>query len=250
VTPEAVRTLSMTDVWPIAAAIVSIILAILAIGLSVWFFKESVRYSQEGARAADSISASVKKLETLFDRLYTDTFSMMRDTYADMRKHVWPSTEEDEVQDETDQKAAQTVVEALRDQVVNTMAEIIKRQSKSQEDIDQIKQNINTKESIQLTRAIRNTVEAIEKPTPTPPAVRARRLIRIFLTREARKGRMSVPAEEIVDKMSTYNIHFPDAIDALDELHRRNLVLWEGSIGPSTHVRLPDDEQPATRDKG
>jgi hypothetical protein len=31
----------------------------------------------------------VEKLEKLFDRLYTDTFSIVRETVADMREHVW-----------------------------------------------------------------------------------------------------------------------------------------------------------------
>lgn len=76
------------------ATIASLILAVGAIWLSIIFFKMSDAASKETTTAAKDIKASVERLENLFDKLYSDTFSMMKDTVSDMRQHIWkkPST--------------------------------------------------------------------------------------------------------------------------------------------------------------
>ncbi|MBE7565368.1 hypothetical protein HER14_02820 [Acidithiobacillus thiooxidans] len=80
---------SAFDIISFIASIASLILAIGAILLSVVFFKMSDAASKATTEAAKGIAASVERLENLFDKLYTDTFSMMRDTVTDMRKHIW-----------------------------------------------------------------------------------------------------------------------------------------------------------------
>lgn len=109
----------------------SVILAILAIWLSVVFFRMSNQASQNTNDAAKGIASSVERLEKLFDTLYSDTFSMMRDTVSDMRKHVWPSTEDgsarmiasDEVEHRADQKIA-----ALKETLDAQINEVLQRQ--------------------------------------------------------------------------------------------------------------------------
>lgn len=80
---------SVFDVIAFIASIASLILAITAIWLSVVFFRMSDAASKATSEAAKDIAASVDRLENLFDKLYSDTFSMMRDTVTDMRKHIW-----------------------------------------------------------------------------------------------------------------------------------------------------------------
>lgn len=80
---------SVFDIISFIASIASLILAIGAIWLSVVFFRMSDSASKATTEAAKDIAASVERLEKLFDKLYSDTFSMMRDTVADMRKHIW-----------------------------------------------------------------------------------------------------------------------------------------------------------------
>jgi uncharacterized membrane-anchored protein YhcB (DUF1043 family) len=78
------------EVTSIIASVVSVILGIFAIWLSITFYKMSDRISNEIKIASKDISSTVSRLEKLFESLYSDTFSIMKETYSDMRKHVWP----------------------------------------------------------------------------------------------------------------------------------------------------------------
>ncbi|MHB8088026.1 MAG: hypothetical protein ACYDH2_07210, partial [Anaerolineaceae bacterium] len=78
------------EVISFTASIASLILAILAIVLSIVFYFMSIKNSNETTAAAKDIGSTVKKLEDLFDKLYNGIFGMMQDTNSDMRKHIWP----------------------------------------------------------------------------------------------------------------------------------------------------------------
>lgn len=80
---------SVFDVINLFSAATAIVLAVVALSLSVYFFNQSKRDAERSVAAANEISSSVSRLEKLFDSLYSDTFSMMRETVTDMRKHVW-----------------------------------------------------------------------------------------------------------------------------------------------------------------
>jgi len=82
--------MSLTEVAALIASFVSVGLGIMAIWLSVTFYKMSSQLSKSTRESAKGIGASVERLEKLFDKLYSDTFSMMKDTVSDMRKHIWP----------------------------------------------------------------------------------------------------------------------------------------------------------------
>lgn len=75
------------------AAIVSIILGVYAIWLSIVFYRMSVAASAKLDKASSDVADNVRRLETLFDRMYSDTFSLVRDTYADMRREMWSKHE-------------------------------------------------------------------------------------------------------------------------------------------------------------
>jgi hypothetical protein len=91
-----VDTKNWFDIVSFIASIASLVLAILAIWFSWVFYKESAIAAKSSADSAKEITAAVSRLEKLFESLYNDTFSMMRDTYSDMRKHIWhaPSSTE------------------------------------------------------------------------------------------------------------------------------------------------------------
>ena len=89
ITGAAATGISGIDIVNLFSAAASIILAIVALTLSIFFFVESKRAADQSSKSAGEISASVGRLEKLFDSLYSDTFSMMRETVTDMRKHVW-----------------------------------------------------------------------------------------------------------------------------------------------------------------
>ena len=82
--------MTASELISLISSVASLVLAVLAITLSIVFFRMSTVLSQSANDAAKGIEASVARLEQLFDKLYSDTFSMMRETVSDMRKHMWP----------------------------------------------------------------------------------------------------------------------------------------------------------------
>lgn len=92
---------SLFDAISFIASIASLILSLGAIWLSVVFFRMSDSASKATTEAAKGIAASVERLEKLFDKLYSDTFSMMKDTVSDMRKHIWNNPQNDTSQEKS-----------------------------------------------------------------------------------------------------------------------------------------------------
>ena len=92
------------EVASLIASIVSVLIGGLAIWLSLTFYKMSTQLSQDAKEASKGISASVERLEKVFDKLYTDTFSMVKETMSDMRKHIWPgkTAEDDQIAEEAE----------------------------------------------------------------------------------------------------------------------------------------------------
>jgi hypothetical protein len=81
--------ITIIETFNLISAVVSGVLAIVALWLALYFYKASRQQAELAQTNASEIAASVGRLEKLFDRLYSDTFSIMRDTVADMRMHIW-----------------------------------------------------------------------------------------------------------------------------------------------------------------
>lgn len=111
------------------ASVASLILSVGAIALSIVFFRMSNEASRVTTEAARGIAASVERLEKLFDKLYSDTFSMMRDTVSDMRKHMWPAEapEQADAIEETEKKADEKLSE-LQNSMEKQIAEVLEKQ--------------------------------------------------------------------------------------------------------------------------
>lgn len=67
----------------------SIILAIVSLILSLYFFNVSQKTNKESEKIANDIKNTTEKLEQLFDKLYTDTFSMLKNQSDAMQKHIF-----------------------------------------------------------------------------------------------------------------------------------------------------------------
>ena len=74
VTPPAqVSGVGTFEVISFIASIASLILAILSIWLSVKFYSLSTDAANKTTEAAKDVAASVERLESLFEKIYTDT---------------------------------------------------------------------------------------------------------------------------------------------------------------------------------
>ena len=108
------------EAFSIAGAVVSVVLGAFAIWLSIVFYRMSVESSNRIQESSKDLSSSVDKLEKLFEHLYSDTFSMMRDTYSDMRRHVWPEaiSQESEIVAQIEARADEKIVD-IRKELMN-----------------------------------------------------------------------------------------------------------------------------------
>ena len=119
------------------SSIAALILAIVAIWLSFKFFEKSNEASEKTNEAAKGISYSVEKLEKLFDKLYSDTFSVMKDTVSDMRKHLWTNRSGNEehiskIEKETEKKA-ETKIAQIKNEINKEVSFILRRQHRDRQ---------------------------------------------------------------------------------------------------------------------
>jgi hypothetical protein len=109
--------------------------------------------AEDKREAAKGISASVDRLETLFDRLYSDTLGMMRETVKDMRKHIWPVDHTPEELVKSVDRKADEKVEQIRQQVSKELTEMVQRVGKAETKVDSIEVPIFNVQNL-LTRYI------------------------------------------------------------------------------------------------
>jgi hypothetical protein len=74
------------------STIISIILAVIAIFLSVWFFIESNKQNKDTALLQIEIKNAIEKLEQLYNRTYTDTFGALKTQLSVMQEHIFHSS--------------------------------------------------------------------------------------------------------------------------------------------------------------
>lgn len=136
--------MSRSEILSVVASTASLTLAILAIWLSIVFFRMSSLLSESTKEASKEIGASVERLEKLFDKLYSDTFSMMKDTYSDMRKHIWPEEpiEGDKLAEEVERKADDKV-NLLKESIDSDLSAVLRQQEMQESQITEIRQEMS-----------------------------------------------------------------------------------------------------------
>ena len=159
---EIISLVTSNEVVSLVASTASIVLAILAIWLSIVFFRLSSELSENAKEATKGIGTSVDKVEKLFDKLYADTFSMMRDTVSDMRKHIWPNEANDpENLSEEAAKKADEKVELFKSDIVGEISTLLHRQQITDEKIGSL--------SIEMGGLVDRVVEKSRQAVKFPP---------------------------------------------------------------------------------
>ena len=145
----------------LVGSIVSIIIGGFAIWLSVTFYKMSNKISEDTKNAAKGISASVNRLESLFDSLYSDTFSMMKDTVTDMRKHIWPVKEQSAEEQKQIEEKANAKIEELKEQISDELSGMMERVGDTDSKIDDVEKNLEklVERAIQGTRKVESEAQ-------------------------------------------------------------------------------------------
>ncbi len=117
---------SWLEILSIVSSLVSLVIGGLAIWLAVKFYEMSTKSSEKLEQASNNIDSTTKRLETLFDKLYADTFAMVKDTVSDMRKHVWKA-------DDADNSIPDEKLQQLKLELSKELAENFKNGNQKQE---------------------------------------------------------------------------------------------------------------------
>ena len=220
------------DIVSFAATVAALVLAVVAIWLSIVFYRMSSALSENTKEAAKGIGSSVERLEKLFDKLYADTFSMMRDTVSDMRKHIWPENTpvEKKVATEVEQRA-DAKVEAVRAETERQLSVLLKRQDIANERIEGLRAEISQVIGDAIARSRQVESEAREET-----------FREILLSTLGKMGARTkdVMASDVLNALpSPYRGDVGSMVVELQRLKKDGLVaLDEDPIGPGTKILL------------
>jgi hypothetical protein len=222
--------MSIHDLISLVASIASLILAVIAIWLSLYFYRESSRLSESTQEAAKGIAASVQKLEALFNSLYADTFSMMRDTLGDMRRHLWPEkTTAGKLEEEVERKADQKI-EALREDVTKQISSILQNQRVTDENVSSV--------TAQLQEALGEAIAGTRKVEKDAREETIRR--EILRSLSALPPAIQVPAESFVKNVADlHGCPWRYVVHVMEKMKKEGLISTsDPDIGPDTKISL------------
>jgi hypothetical protein len=217
----------MYDAVSLVASIASLILAILAIVLSIVFYRFSASASNATIEASKGIAASVERLEKLFDKLYSDTFSMMRDTVADMRKHMWP-------EDPSEQETVLVETEGKADEKINNLKESIEAQLQTVLQGQKLAQEKNQLLQSEMRRLIDRAILSSRRVQAEARNETVREhILRVIRTLRRRQRRIT--ADGVVERLADT---FPASM-IVNEMRR---LREEGIIDLDSKEMLPGSE--------
>jgi len=212
------------------ASLSSLILAVIAIWLSITFYRMSSQIGEDIKDAAKGISANVERLEKLFDRLYSDTFSMVKDTVSDMRKHIWPEDlkTKETVTQETEKRADESI-DKLRGEIKTELSKILDRQSGTDKKLSTLSHEMGhlVDRAISKTREVE--VEAREQTL-------REHLLEIIHKYSRRKK--DLEADTLVEEVPP-SFGFKEKLTEIEKMHKEGIVEYDGdAIGPYTIIKL------------
>jgi hypothetical protein len=221
--------MSAIEIASLIASFFSVGIALMAIWLSIVFYRMTTGLSVSVRDAAKDIGASVERLETLFSKLYADTFSMMRDTVTEMQKHVWPeksdSVEKISVEAE---KRADEKVKTLKADVDIEVTRLLAKQSKTDAKVDTIKG--------ELEKIVSRVIDQSRKVETEARAETIRERILNIL-----KSTKDIPirADTIVQGLPKKypEINPSRVVDEIRKMKVDGIISWEDkTLGPDTEI--------------
>ena len=208
-------TVSELVTWvSFAVSFVSVVLGILAIWLSVQFY----RWSQASQKAIEDASGvlgkAVDRLEVTVGNLYNDAFDLLRTSYKDMSEHVWTNsginTQDDDLATAVDLQIRERIapVEAKFAQALNEME--IDKANRSR--LEALAEEL-------VNRTASETKEAeVEAPVDPKGAVLA------FMRR-----RPPVPLTTLLQRLDErFGLDSPVVVSALFDLRNAGRITWDG----------------------
>lgn len=205
------------------ATIASLILAIGAIWLSFVFYRMSNEASKETTKAAKDIQASVERLEKIFDKLYSDTFSMMRDTVTDMRQHIWKKPHAGNSDDIiNNEEKINNLKNSISQEIICIVDEKLKSNGDNETKIKELEDKIK--------KALESGIQRTIRSQAVPSTLMRRRALSFI----KRYGKIRV--ESLLRRMNAmfseeYSFSDNEFMEALFNLRENGLITWDGPSG-------------------
>jgi hypothetical protein len=207
------------DIAALIASLLSIFIGLLAIWLALTFFKMSSQAAKDSKESADRIGASVERLEDLFNKLYTDTFTMFKETVLDMRRHVWPETVKSKSpMDKEVERLASERIQALQQEVGQSMAHILKEVKIKDDMLKQTQAELQK----QVYRAINESKKVQSEATEEALRERIIRLIKQWDVKV-----QPLIAEDIAGDLVHY-VPLHKIVAELKAMKNEGLIDWDG----------------------
>lgn len=205
------------------ATIASLVLAVGAIWLSFIFYKMSNEASKETTKAAKDIQASVERLEKIFDKLYSDTFSMMRDTVTDMRQHIWKKPHTGSSDDIiNNEEKINNLKNSISQEIICIIDEKLKSNGDNETKIKELEDKIK--------KALESGIQRTIRSQAVPATLMRRRALSLI------KRYRAIRVENLLRRMNAmfsddYSFSDNEFMDALFNLRDNGLITWDGPSG-------------------
>lgn len=156
---------NMIEYLSIVASIVSVIIGGFAIWLSVTFYKMANKSSEDLKQASNTIDKTVNRLEAIFEKLYSDTFTMVKDTVTDMRQHIWKNPIDKTENDTLFEQTVQSKTNALKKEFSNQISELVSKQSGTDIKLNEVHTKLNNMIDQLISKSRKVEKETKEKLT-------------------------------------------------------------------------------------
>ncbi len=138
--PEIISALNL---WALIASIGSVLLACIAIALSVVFYRMANSITESTREAANKIGSGVEQMKNLMDTLYRDTFSLYRDTHSALLDHAWterpgePSALPEEIAKKTNEQ-----IKRISEEFSVNLEEMFQRQRNTDTELESVRSEL------------------------------------------------------------------------------------------------------------
>lgn len=225
-------SLSTFDIINLFSAALSTVLAVVALWLSLYFYRRSVEQARLSETSANQIAASVDRLEKLFSSLYADTFSMMRETVTDMRQHIWSRgdlrlVDSNSILAQADVAATSKMEEARRD-LMSQISLISKQSGVAEDEVD----NILTELTPAIDKALGESSEAGAERTAKMAFVLS--TLRSYLS-SSKRAHHGYRFPDLVREMRRFGFTAEDIEQSLLQANTEGWVTWPGKEGVVTN---------------
>lgn len=217
----------------LAAEISGVILAVVAIILSIKFFQLSELSARRLDDTARSIELAVTRLEPVLAQLYSDAFGLVKDTMTDLRAHAWDEKPaQPDVTVQVEERAAAKVQE-LKVELGSRIEQLAIQMQRTEGGRPEIDQQLSEVLDTAIERSRNVDAEARSETLHSE----VRRMYSLLSN-----GNAPVKAIELIRSLIP-PFNFGDLAEEILALRREGILFWSGDLAPDSIVTLAESDR-------